>query len=70
MEIVAIGFVFIMLAVAAVTFIMLKKAVKMAFRAAIVALVLLIAVVGGVSLWMFSGEKTSDNRAAPIKKVR
>ncbi len=70
MEIAAIIFVFIMLAVAAVTFVMLKKAVKMAFRAAIVALVLLIAVVGGVSLWMFSGEKTSDNRAAPIKKVR
>jgi flagellar basal body-associated protein FliL len=70
MEIAAIIAVFFLLAVAAITFVMLKKAVKMAFRAAIVALILLIAIVGGASLWMFSGEKTADTRNAPAKKVR
>ncbi|HXG84100.1 MAG TPA: hypothetical protein VNI84_08740 [Pyrinomonadaceae bacterium] len=70
MEIAAIVLVGFLLAVAAITFVMLKKAVKMAFRAAIVALILLIAVVGGVSLWMFSGDKTLDSRNAPVKKVR
>ncbi len=70
METAAIGFVIFLLVIAAATFFMLKKALKMAIRAAIVALILLIAVVGGVSLWMFSGEKTSDVRIIPVKKVR
>ncbi len=70
MEITAIILVVFLLAVAAITFVMLKKAVKMAFRAAIVALILIIAIVGGVSLWMFSGNKTPDSRIAPVKKVR
>ena len=70
METLTIGFIVFLLATAAITFVVLKKAVKMAIRAAIVGLILLIAVVGGVSLWMFGGDKTSDNRAAPVKKVR
>ncbi len=70
MEIAAIGFVVFLLLIAAATFFMLKKAVKMAFRAAIVALVILIAIVGGFSLWMFGGEKTSNTQNAPVKKAR
>lgn len=71
MTIAAIVFVIFLLAVAAITFFVLKKAVKMAIRAAIVALILLIAVVGGVSLWMFgTNANNSDNRPAVIKKTR
>jgi flagellar basal body-associated protein FliL len=70
MEITAIGFVVFLVVVAAVTFFVLKKAIKMALRAAIVALILLIAVVGGVSLWMFGADKTSEKPPANVKKSR
>ncbi len=70
MEIAAIVFVIILIAVAAITFFILKRAVKMAFRAAIVALILLIAVVGGVSLWWFGANGISDKPPANIKKSR
>lgn len=70
MEIAAIVTVIFLLAVAAITFFMLKKAVKMAIRAAIVALIILIALVGGVSLWMFGGDKSFNTQNAPVKKAR
>ena len=70
MEIAAIGFVIFLIAVAAITFFVLKRAVKMAIRAAIVALILLIAIVGGISLWMFGSSKTSDKPPTTIKKSR
>lgn len=72
MELAAIGFAVFLIAVAAITFFLLKKAVKMAIRAAIVALILMIAIVGGASLWWFgSADKTSDNHAnTAIKKTR
>lgn len=71
MTIAAIIFVIFLLAVAAITFFVMKKAVKMAIRAAIVALILLIAVVGGISLWMFGTDGSgSDNRPAANKKAR
>ena len=71
MEIAAIIFVVFLFAVAAITFFVMKKAVKMAIRAAIVALILLIAVVGGVSLWMFGTDGNgSDNRPTANKKSR
>jgi hypothetical protein len=63
MEIAAVVFVVFLIAVAAITFFVLKKAVKMAIRAAIVALILLIAIAGGISLWIFS-EKSSGTRPA------
>jgi uncharacterized membrane-anchored protein len=67
----AIIFTVFLLAVAAITFFVLKKAVKMAIRAAIVALILLIAIVGGISLWMFgTNGSNSDNRPAANKKAR
>jgi hypothetical protein len=71
MEIAAIIFVIFLFAVAAITFFVMKKAVKMAIRAAIVALILLIAVVGGVSLWMFGTDGNNSNtRPAANKKAR
>lgn len=54
-------FVIFLIATAAITFFVLKKAFKMAIRAMIVALILLIAVVGGVSLWMFSEKNAGVN---------
>jgi hypothetical protein len=71
MEIAAIIFVIFLFAVAAITFFVMKKAVKMAIRAAIVALILLIAVVGGISLWMFGTDGNNpDIRPAANKKSR
>jgi flagellar basal body-associated protein FliL len=70
MEVTAIGFVVFLIAVAAVTFFVLKKAIKMAVRAAIVALILLITVVGGISLWMFGSDKTSEKPPANVIKSR
>ncbi len=70
MTIAAIIFVIFLFAVAAITFFVMKKAVKMAIRAAIVALILLIAVVGGVSLWMFGTNTTAEKPPANIKKSR
>ncbi len=68
MEIAAIIFVIFLIAVAAITFFVLKRAVKMAIRAAIVALILAIAVAGGLSLWWFG--TTSNKQPAPINKSR
>jgi len=51
MEIAAIIFIVIMFAVAYIAFRILKRTVKMAFRAIIVLLILAIAVVGGLALW-------------------
>jgi len=70
MEIAAIIFAAFLVAVAAITFFVLKRALKMAIRAAIVALILLIAVVGGVSLWWFGANDNSTKQPATIKKSR
>lgn len=70
MTIAAIIFVVFLIAVAAITFFVLKRAFKMAIRAAIVALVLLIALVGGISLWWVGTSKTDDKPPTTIKKSR
>lgn len=70
MEIAAIIFVLFLTAVAAVTFFVLKRAVKMAIRAAIVGLILLIALVGGASLWWFGGGDKAVKRPAATNKKR
>lgn len=70
MEIAAIVFVLFLLAVAAVTFFVLKRALKMAVRAAIVALIVLIAAVGGASLWWFGVSGDAGKQPAANKKVR
>lgn len=70
MEIAAIIFVVFLIATAAITFFVLKRALKMAVRAAIVALILLIAIIGGASLWWFGTSGDSDKKPAVIKKSR
>ena len=70
MTIAAIIFVIFMLSVAAVTFFVLKRAIKMAIRAAIIALILLIAAVGSASLWWFGTNNSSNKTPATIKKTR
>lgn len=51
MEITAIIFILIMLAIAYIAFRVLKKTLKMAFRAIIVLVILGIAIIGGLALW-------------------
>jgi hypothetical protein len=71
MEIAAIVFVIFIIAVAVVTFFILKKAIKMAVRAAIVFLILIIGIIGAASLWYFgSDSKTNKTPAASNKKSR
>lgn len=70
MEAAAIISVLFLIAVAAVTFVLLKRALKMAVRAAIVALILLIAAVGGASLWWFGANSNAEKQPAVIKKSR
>lgn len=71
METASIPFIIFLIAAIAIAFFVLKKTVKMAIRALVVGLILLIAVVGGASLWWFGGaDKPVENRVAPVKKVR
>ena len=66
MEIAAIIFLLIMLAVAYVVFRLLKRTMKMAIRAIIVLLILMIAIAGGFALWNMDSlglkSKTSSSK--------
>ncbi len=70
MEIAAIVFIIFIIAVAAITFFVLKKAIKMAVRTAIVFLILLIGIVGAASLWYFGSDSGANKTTAPTKKSR
>lgn len=70
MEIAVIIFTLFIIAVAVVTFFILRKAIKMAFRAAIVFLILIIGIVGAASLWYFGSDSNSGKTPAPTKKSR
>ncbi len=70
MEIAAIIFVLIMLAAAFIAFRILKKTIKMAIRAIVVLLILIIAVVGGVALWNMDGKDVIRKVPAKTKKSR
>ena len=54
-----VAFLLIFLAVAFIAFKMLKRTVKMAFRIAIVAVILAVAVAGSVALWAFGPSKST-----------
>ncbi|HEY0428756.1 MAG TPA: hypothetical protein VGC76_13325 [Pyrinomonadaceae bacterium] len=54
------AFFLVFAAVAVFAFFIVKRTVKMAIRMAIVGAILLIAIVGGISFWMF----TSDSKTA------
>ncbi len=56
--IVAAAFFLVFAGVAFVAYKALKKTVKMAFRMAVVAVILVIAVIGSLTLWYFSGSGT------------
>jgi uncharacterized protein YqhQ len=53
----AAAFFLIFVAIAYIVFRLLKKTVKMAFRMAIVATILLIAIVGSISFWWLGTSK-------------
>jgi hypothetical protein len=68
--IVAAGFLLVFLGVAFIAFKALKRTVKMAFRMAIVAGILLIAVVGSVTLWYFSSDATPRLKPPADRPIR
>ncbi len=70
MEIAAVIFVLIMLAVAYVAFRVLKKTLKMAVRAIVVLLIMTIALVGGVALWNMDGKDVIRKTPTKTKKSR
>ncbi len=67
MEIAAIIFTLVMLAIAYIAFRVLKKTLKMAMRAIVVLLIMVIAVVGGAALWNMDGISDSVKRPAAKK---
>ncbi len=60
-----VAFFLIFLAVAFIAFKMLKKTVKMAFRIAIVAIILAVAVAGSIALWAVG--TTKPTRPSPAR---
>lgn len=60
----AIVFFAVFVGVALLVFSLIKRTVKMAFRLALVGILLLIAFSGAIALWSFSGSPS-----APIKKT-
>jgi hypothetical protein len=54
------AFVFVILASAAVAFLVLRKTVKMAIRMMVVGAVLVIAIVGGIALWLFAAHPKNN----------
>jgi hypothetical protein len=70
MEIALIVFLLFILAVAVVTFFVLKKAIKMAIRAAIVFLILIIGIVGAASLWYVGSDSNVNKKPAANNKTR
>jgi len=65
----AVIFFLLVAAAAYVAFRALKKTVKMAVRMTIVAVILLVAVIGSLSLWYFSSEGTQKQKP-PVNKKR
>ena len=65
----AAGLVFfaVFAAIAYVVFRLLRKTVKMAFRMAVVAAILVVAVVGSLSFWWFSSGTAQKTRPAATK---
>jgi hypothetical protein len=68
----AAGLVFfaVFAAIAYIAFRLLKKTVKMAFRMAVVAAILLIAVVGSLAFWWFNTGTTAERPRPAATKTR
>ncbi|MGI8494816.1 MAG: hypothetical protein ACR2L1_05825 [Pyrinomonadaceae bacterium] len=60
-----VGIFFIVAASGFLTFIMLRKTIKMAIRMIIVAAILLIAVFGSIALWLFLQPSASPRPSRP-----
>ncbi len=67
--VVAVSFLLVFLGVAFVAYKALRKTVKMAFRLAVVGVILVIAIAGSVSLWYFSSGG-SRKLKPPVEKQR
>lgn len=63
----SVAFLLIFAVVAYIAFRMLKKTLKMVFRMAIVAVILVIAVVGSLSLWWFNSGSSSSPKSNTTK---
>ena len=59
---IGLAILFIGLAVAVIVYKMLKKSVKMAFRMALVAAILIAALMGTVAFFVFGGSESGDKR--------
>jgi peptidoglycan/LPS O-acetylase OafA/YrhL len=66
----AVAFFLLFALFAFIAFRMLKKTFKMAVRMAIVAVIMLIAVIGGIALLLFSSSGTSKPARPPVKTTR
>lgn len=66
---IAVVFFLICLAAAFIAFKMLKRTVKMAIRMVIVAVILFVAVIGGIALMWF-GSSGSSGAKPPVKTTR
>lgn len=66
----AIIFLIVFVALAMVVLSFIRRTVKLAFRIAIVGVLLLIGVVGAASLWWFAGGAGNKPRTAPVRQVR
>lgn len=66
--IVAVSFFLVLAGAAYIAFKALKKTAKMAIRMLIVAMILVIAVVGSISLWYFSSDVTPKLKPPASRK--
>jgi hypothetical protein len=67
---IGVAFFLVLAGVAVFAFMMLKKTVKMAVRMIIVAVILLVALVGGIALLMFSSGSGSPRPTPPASKSK
>jgi hypothetical protein len=71
MTFIVAGILFLVLVAGLVVFFVARKVMKMAVRLAIVGVVLLVVIVGGISLWYFSSSGSgNDNRPPATRKAR
>lgn len=66
----AAAFFLVFVLTAYIAFKALRKTVKMAVRIGVVAVILVIAVVGSLSLWYFSSEGTQKLKPPPASRKR
>lgn len=66
----AVIFLIVFVALAMVVLSFIRRTVKLAFRIAIVGVLLLIGVIGAASLWWFAGGSSDKPRTAPVRQTR